>query len=177
MDKFYNMMMSFQKENNITDMCVTNTQYFMDSTNFSAGRKILQARATIAVKIDHRVSADAIDTQIKLCQHMVCQVVPGIKICHPYDKMLKQGNILKQGDIIDPSYEIAKDDYRYFLSAGEVLKAFPLLKKEEAEKVIREHLVFVQGAAAMNDGEIRVSNVDYYNKQADFLQGKWLASL
>jgi hypothetical protein len=136
-------MYEYQKNNNITNMCITNCVYLRDSlivNGFSA-----KVKPVIALY------DNPIEKIYVVCIHMVIE-------CN--------------GHILDPSYEIHNTNAEYFDTLGDVLPVFKgnihsrgLNKRELVDGFIR----FIDFAKRINQGELLIVDKEYYDSQADYL--------
>lgn len=145
--KCLELMLKYQKENNITKECLTNVQYVYDM---------------FKCNINGYFTFEAIP--------VMCIGIRG------NDVIIVKGHlVLKLEDrIIDPSYEICSmDNVRYYdniktffdaLSLNEALQDF--VRKD----VVTTFLTFKSFADQINSGGLVISNKTFYNNQADYIE-------
>ena len=159
-------MLEYQKNNNIINNCITNTQYFRDAVVGIEGDAVLgmEVKVLPAICISRRSYDDFV---INTC-HLCCVL---------------------NGAIIEPSYEIANLGKVYKTGYYHTIKDFmncPFnnikwrkrhgigfkLSKEQITRFIK----FTKYANDMNDNIALLTsdseNKDYYNKQADYVENK-----
>ena len=143
-------MYDFQKENNIERMCVTNCLYLHDQLVRNQLVVNKQVKAFYVVGYSTRLKKRAV------CPGHVALV------CN--------------GKIVEPSYEI------YELKEKRYFECFQALKndtrtpnfngKEEVSAMLKKHLNFIKIANRINGGEFYITDKDYYNRQAHFIEDK-----
>ena len=138
-------MYEYQKNNNITKMCITNTMYLVDTLNEN-GHKA-SAKAVIAVS-----GYDTDELQIFI--HMVVE-------CN--------------GHILDPSYEVHCKDAKYLDKLSAVIQLFNAEEKYSSESLTKKELItqyinFIKFAEKINGRGFIVTDKKYYNAQADYIE-------
>ena len=138
-------MYEFQKENNIKRMCVTNCLYLYDQVVVNK-----QVKAFYVVGYSTRLKKQV--------------------VCHGHVALVCNGKI------VEPSYEI------YELKEKRYFECFQALKndtrtpnfngKEEVSAMLKKHLNFIKIANRINGGEFYITDKDYYNRQAHFIEDK-----
>lgn len=141
-------MYKFQKERGIIKKCIDNAQYAFDCLRSSCPSSSIKVSA---------VFMSSVDTESELNKlwggHLVILI---------NDKM-----------VIDPSYETHKaPNTEYYTNVSLLLQKQPLLKdqKELLQTAIRTFLEFRRYADDINSGLIRITDKEYYNAQADFVE-------
>lgn len=149
LDKIIDKMLEYQKNNNITKMCVTNTQILYDI--FKRYTKYdVKAKAIIVLYIDE------IDEYVMTYYHLVLQV---------------------NDNIIDPSYEVNKLKCNYYENVKTMLdnlkhnklSIVQLEKKENIKELIQKHIEFTQLAERINNGIFTITEKEYYNNICDYI--------
>lgn len=148
MPKLIDAMHQFQKKNNIKNKCMDNTQYAYDCIRMSSPNMNVKAGAVIMTSYNPKT------------EHLT---VWGGHLAI----------ILNDEHVIDPSYETySAPDTMYFTSISTVLKHYPdlSLNKELFKHTIESFVHFNGVANDINKGLIRVTDEQYYNRQADFIE-------
>lgn len=137
----YDAMLTYQRENKITNQCVTNALFYKDCLNAN-GHKA-KAKAVIARWVDEEYKIN------RLVIHMVVDI--------------------GDGHIIDPSYEITIKNAEYndkiCALPKELIHHTGLLKD-----TITKFIEFHSTAERINNNGCLVSNLEYYNLQADYVE-------
>ena len=150
-----NAMYEYQKQNNITKQCVTNTQYLFDSYKAS-----LKNRCQVKVK-----AVIVSSTNESMTDHFLTagHVVVAIADNGSNDF----------SNIIEPSYEInCRKNIEYYDNVKDFIKYShqELLKKYNMKVVIKGHIDFTKIAEKMNNGELCITDRELYHKQADYVE-------
>jgi len=142
-------MREYQKENNVTKQCVTNAQYLYD---------IIKMNSTINVK------TKAVLVFSKNNEENSFTIVSGHLI-------------LTLGDetVIEPSHEIfCYQNKSYFDNIKDLMSIFDdkvkLKSNIDIKKVISDHMHFMKISEQINNGEFIITDKDYYNQQADYIE-------
>lgn len=142
-------MMQFQKMNGIVKHCMTNTQYLYDCIKASAPGIPIKAEAYIVV-IEH----------------------PEIKTL----EIMNHFALRFEDRVLDPSYEVySKENKSYYTTIADLMGAvedgyFEMIgSKHLLRESISNHVDFLGIAKAINDGEFRVCDKEYYHAQADYV--------
>ena len=143
MDKVVQTMYRYQRDNNSTRECIANTQYLRDCIVHSGQEAT--AKAVFALYKCGGL------THVNV--HMVVDV---------------------DGIVVDPSYEVAQYHPIYCYKIHQLPSNF---RKEETsglsrEEVITMFLEFMNYAKDINDGVSLVTDLNYYNGQADFINAQ-----
>jgi len=146
MEKVYRAMLTYQKENNITQRCITNALYFKDCLN--ANGQEATVRAVLARWINQEQQG------YQICVHMVVDI----------------GN----NRLIDPSYEITSlkgVEYleKIHLAYPKELMNCPTQGLTQRE-CIEKFLEFLAIAKRINGGENLSTGLEYYHAQADYVE-------
>ena len=140
------LMKYYQKNNNIKGQCITNSQYLYDYIKQNYPNKKITAKPVIVV------CNNDIENYSKCIIHMVI-----------YDEETKK--------IYDPSHEIdSLPNTHYFDSIHSIRKSVRNLPKKSMLYVIPQFLEFVTLAERINNGDLVISNKEFYDKQADFIE-------
>lgn len=143
---FIELMHKYQKENNITKQCVTNVQYLYDIFKCNVNEYFtFEAVPVMCIGIRN-------DAIIIVKGHLVFKI---------------------EDRIIDPSYEIDSlenlhiyDNIKLFIDALSVNEALHDFVKKD---IITTFLTFKSFADQINSGGLVITDKDYYNKQADYV--------
>jgi hypothetical protein len=141
-------MHQFQKENEITKECITNVQYFYDIMNTEG----LCVKAKPVFAIYSIINEMQYDTIVVI--HMVIE--------------------LKNGGIIDPSYEISSiDDCQYCDNTKTLIKTLSTypspLSKEYITSAITKFLKFKNLADDINANKFIICDKEFYHNQHDYI--------
>lgn len=148
-------MLEYQKLNNIKGQCMTNVQYLLDTIKMNETDSKAKAMPVIAL---HRRGDEML-----IVAHLVIA--------------------LEDDKIIDPSYEISSLDDESTIYCSKISTVKEYLKstnsdQAETNKTLKfatsKLIEFMKITDEMNRGEIRVSNKEYYNNQADYVESKLL---
>ena len=136
-------MIQYQRDNQITKQCVTNTQYLFDCINQERKNKAKAKAVIVFMRNDDSLTITA-------------------------------GHILVEYDntLIDPSYEISKNENAEYYDSIKVLRKRYELSTSELKFLIETHSRFIKLADRINSGELTISDLDHYNKQADYIENK-----
>ena len=140
------LMRYYQKKNNIKGQCVTNSQYLYDNIKQNYPEKKIIAKPVIVI------CNNDIENYSASIIHMVI-----------YDEETKT--------IYEPSYEldILPNTY-YFDSIHSLKKSVDNITKEDMLYVIPRFLNFITLAESINNGDLVITNKEFYDKQADFIE-------
>jgi len=130
------MMIEYQKQNDVKNQCITNCVYLMDTINSSFRSKILKLKAVYACWFQTDKNA------FISCRHMVLEVV-GTKIR------------------VDPSYDVIKNEPTYFENIKEYKDSIGNDKRCNFKKVCEDWIQFIKIADGFNDDKIYQSQVSY----------------
>lgn len=140
------LMKKYQKENNIKSQCVTNSQYLYDFIKSNYPEKKVIAKPVIVI------CNNDIEKYSACIIHMVL-----------YDKETKT--------IYEPSHEIdILPNTHYFDNIHSVRKSVVNLPKNSMSYVIPQILKFITLAERINIGDLVVTDREFYDKQADFIE-------
>lgn len=136
-------MHEYQKTHDIKDQCIANTQYLYDVIKHNTN---LQVKAK-AVFVVH---------EWMLCHGHLCLEV--------------------DGKIIDPSYQFCKLDGAIYTPSFKVLRKTLILKhgvdlNDYLKPSLETHLTFKKYADDINNGGLLMCSKDYYDAQADYIEG------
>lgn len=148
METLVTLMHEYQKKHKVKGKCITNTTYLVDCLRMSGVNA--RAKAVIAYWFDHDGRA------FYNCVHMVVE--------------------LGDDTIVDPSYEIDSIHDCHYVDKlhlaypkcleGAKVKHEGIGKKEKVEAFLQ----FIEFAKRINDGEVLVTDREYYNAQADYVE-------
>lgn len=79
-----------------------------------------------------------------------------------------------EGVLVDPSYEIASQVDTYYKTYKELRDTLPIIGTLglSPREFLETFLHFVEAANRQNQGEVIVSNKEYYNALADYIESK-----
>ena len=145
-----NLMNQYQQQNQIKNECSTNTQYLYDCIRESFPHCDIKVKAV-------GVFFETYENQTTLLPYNGGHVV-----------------VIINKKIFDPSYEISSQDGEYFQTLKEVgdNKFLKLSNKNVKRVIINKFLEFQKMAEEKNKGEVMVSNREYYDQQADFIDNQ-----
>ena len=151
------LMILYQKENNITGHCLTNTQYLYDSIKQS----LLREKKTANIKAK-AVFVCSYDENTKIFNFVAGHLVI----------------IADDNQILEPSYDVdCLKNKRYYDNVKDLLDSFndknDFKIKSNIKQKLLKHLEFVKQADMINNGIIALSDKSYYNKQADYIEQKY----
>ena len=142
-------MREYQKENNITKQCITNSQYLYDIIKMNSSNNV----KTKAVFVFSDKNEE--DACIFISGHLVV--------------------VLDDDTMIDPSYDIfCLKNTSYFDNIKDLMNIFDdkvLVKtKFDIKKIIRDHIHFMKIAEQINNGDCVITEKEHYNRQADYIE-------
>jgi len=146
-------MLEYQKKNNIINHCITNAQYLRDFIVANG----MEAKVIAVLCLNYRQDVEGPLT--KLCKRHMC--------------------VEMYGTVMEPSYQIASMERKefpniYYQTIKEI-KDCPMISQTEyklTKEEITEFITFQKYAQEMNYNKLLVSDKDYYNKQADYVENK-----
>lgn len=146
-------MREYQKQNNISGHCVTNTQYLYDLIKHNFKKTNVKAKAFFVLSYDENTGISII-----VSGHLAI--------------------VLDDTDIIEPSYNIFCRKNTYYFdnikdlmnSMNEINNKHTFKSKENIRKLIFDYIEFNKIATSINNGELCVSDKLYYNQQADYIK-------
>lgn len=142
-----NLMLEYQKNNNITKECITNAIYCCDQLNYNGYKS--KVKAVIMTSINNE--------ELSVCGgHLVIDI----------------GN----NQLIDASYETnSKPNQNYFDNINNLIAMYPSIKndKELLSFTIKNFMNFIKIEKDINYYyKCIVSNKEHYNKQANYVEKK-----
>jgi hypothetical protein len=149
MSDIIGLMHEYQAKNNVTNQCITNTQYLYDSILHSNWpNKVIPKAVVVVYTIPEKNEAHCV-------VHMVVQWK---------DKLL------------EPSYQFGHlQKTYYFDNINNAIKALnsisPGFTREDANTLISKYLKFIKYAEQIQAGAFLVDR-EYYDLQADYVEGK-----
>ena len=139
-----NTMLEYQKENSITKQCVTNVQYLYD---FIVNNDTIpvHTKPVIVMSVDN-------DTLTIIRGHLV---------------------VISNETTIESSYEVdvLKNKY-YYDNIKELINNFNI-SKPVLKRIIIDFLNIQKLSDRINKGEFVITDEDFYNKQADYIEKKF----
>jgi hypothetical protein len=143
-------MWEYQEKYNIKNQCLANAVYLCDQIHHTGVDILATVKAVIMVYIT--------EDEMKVWGgHIVVQ--------------------LNDGQFIDPSYETnSLRNTEYFDNIKDLLSAYPILKDdtELLKTLIGQIMIFSKYANDINlENKCIVSNLDYFHKQADYIDAKF----
>ena len=140
------LMREYQKKHNIKKQCVTNCQYFYD--NFKANYPLnnIKVKAVIGISLND-------DRTIIYRGHVVVEV--------------------DEKFILEPSYEVySTDNIEYFDNIKQFMNTYKFPNKNDMKHLIKDFVSFTKLADAINNEELTITDTEYYNNQADYVEEK-----
>lgn len=138
-----NEMREFQKNNNITRKCITNAQYLYGILKSNTNNKIY-TKAVI----------------------LVCNNEEGTPVINPAHIVVMIDDIL-----IDPSYEtFSLYNKKYFDNIKEFVECCSFEEPDMVKQIITHFLKFKPCENRINSGELYITDKDFYNNQADYIE-------
>ena len=148
-------MREYQKENNITKQCITNAQFIYDIIKFNSTNDV-KTKSVIVFSNDKETNSVTL-----VGGHLVI--------------ILDDDN-----DVIDPSYEVFSlknklyfDNIDNFMSYFNEDDKITLKSKLNIKKVISDYLKFIKISEQINNGKFIITNKEFYNKQANYIENKY----
>jgi hypothetical protein len=140
-------MREYQRLNGITKKCVDNNQFLLDIINVNGGE--VEVKPYIVVYTKNDVS-------FIMTGHLAI-------------------NFKGDDDIIEPSYEIwSLPEKAYFGNIEHFVKScsFPSaeMRREMIQETAKDFIDFVDLARKINSGELVLTDRNYYDRQADFIE-------
>lgn len=138
-------MRKYQEENNIEKHCVTNAQYLYDIFKINTSINVKTRPVIIFSTNSEKDITTIVDAHLVI--HM--------------------GNY----DIVDPSYDVfCLENKTYFGNIKDFIKVF----KDQIEigylkEIIGNFTHIAKLSSKINNGELTISDKDYYNSQADYI--------
>ena len=152
--QFVKFMFEYQEENNIKAKCVTNTQYLYDFVKRNFPNENVKAKAVIVVGYDE------VNNNLYLINHLVLY----------FDNEY----------LLDCSYEVSTkkvsiyNEMKYFANIKEVVKYCTRINKDTdtLKHISKRHLEFLKHANEKKNGGLVITDKEYYNNQADYVEAK-----
>ena len=148
-------MREYQKENIITKQCITNAQFIYDIIKFNSTNDV-KTKSVIVFSNDKETNSVTL-----VGGHLVI--------------ILDDDN-----DVIDPSYEVFSlknklyfDNIDNFMSYFNEDDKITLKSKLNIKKVISDYLKFIKISEQINNGKFIITNKEFYNKQANYIENKY----
>lgn len=148
----FNYMLEYQRKNIIKGKCITNVQYLYDS-----------------------IKENIKNCNIKIISVFVTSVHQNIhRLISPHLVLLLDDN-----DIIDPSYEVySLKNKKYYFTFKDLNDTIDIINycnynpEYNIKEIINRHICITQIADEMNSGKKWITDEEYYNNQADYIQKK-----
>jgi len=170
--KLCSAMREYQKNNNIVEQCMTNTQTLYDIVKLTYPDADVKAIPVICLNY-----IDVSDAVVKTAENC-CFTTLGQSCFENLEEddtpILKQTIhlILKVNDIFyEPSYELYTAKARYFTSIKNLLDGVVpnTIIKNNLKNILPHFLHFVDLSERINKGELLIADKEYYNNQLDYL--------
>ena len=140
------LMREYQKKHKIKKECVTNCQYFYDNFKANCPLNTIKVKAVIGVSLNS-------DRTIIYEGHVVVEV--------------------DEKFIFEPSYEVySTDNIEYFDNIKQFMNKYKLPNKNDMKDIIKEFIDFTKIADTINNGGLHITDNEYYNNQADYVEEK-----
>lgn len=153
-------MREYQRQNEIKKMCVNNTQYLFDLLKVLISEHKVEIKSVIGFCADDE---NGICTTIS--GHLVICVNNEYVIDPSYDifkiEHILNSNLQVCANIIDFKNTIGDKNYRVFFKEKKVM---------DEKKLIKDVIQFQRFAKEMNEGRFIITDRDYYDNQADFVE-------
>jgi hypothetical protein len=145
-DRFMSYMHEYQKDNNITNKCVTNVQYLYENMKINYPSLSIKALPVICMVNDNE------EKKTTIIAHVVLVI----------------------NDIIyDPSYQTYSQKEKCYLSDIKTLRTkIHISDSNFIKQLIKDMINISTCADRINQNIFDVDN-DYYNKQADYMELKY----
>ncbi len=139
------LMREYQKKHNIKKQCVTNCQYLYDTLKANYPLNNIKVKAVLGISSND-------DRTIIYEGHVVVDV--------------------DEKFILEPSYEVySTDNIEYFDNIKQFMNKYKI-PKNDMKGVIKEFIDFTKLADAINNEELTITDTEYYNNQADYVEEK-----
>ena len=142
-------MREYQNQKNITNNCVTNTQYLYDC-----------------------IKTNSIKTNVKACAVILISTNNNITTCVAGHLAILLDNTI----VIEPSYDVYKKINKFYCNN---IKDFIELHSNGMEKIFikdvcTKFLHFVTLADSINKGKLIINDKTFYNEQADYIENLFI---
>jgi hypothetical protein len=142
-------MREFQEKNGIQKQCVTNCQYLYD---------VIKLNGNHNVKVKAVIVISDMDT-LGIISHLV---------------------VVNNNTLLEPSYDVfSLQNKSYFDNTKDFMERFDNEFKQVAQLNLKESignfLALMKLADRINDGELVITDKEFYDRQADFIESKWNA--
>ena len=155
-NQVHNTMREYQKENNIKGNCMTNCLYLSDIIkNIVKNNGLDICVKTIPVYVLSTNSEEA--TGMFVGGHVIISI--------------------DDDTFIEPSYEVyCLKNREYFTNINDLVNRFDdkvkLSQRFDFKTLISQHIEFIEIANKINNGEFMINDMEYYNKQGDYVEKK-----
>jgi len=135
-------MREFQKINGVTRQCVTNTQYLYDT---------IKSNTNSNVKVQPVIVISTDVTTLRCIVHLVV--------------------VLDDKTIIDPSYDVfSLNNKSYYDNIKDFMFNVRSTDRHLLKKSITDFICFIKLAERINNGELLICDILFYNQQADYIE-------
>ena len=147
-----NSMIEFQKQNNIKEQCITNSQYLYDVIKKTFPHANVKAKAVCVISDDERIF-----------EHNKRQIRA--------EKTVIGGHVvLFYNDVmIDSSYEISCLKAKSYFDNIKELMNNTKMNDDTKKFTISNHLKCMKFAEEINNGKLVITSKEYYNNLADYM--------
>jgi len=138
-------MREYQRINNISAHCITNSQYLYDMITKNTKLNV-KVKSTYVISYDEKIKT------VRCTNHLIIS--------------------LNNKTVIDPSYDTyVQKDRRYFTNVKDLVTYGVEFKdRTTLKEFITKYLHFEKIANDMNKGIVQVSDMKYYHDQADHME-------
>ena len=139
------LMREYQKKHNIKKQCVTNCQYLYDTLKANYPLNNIKVKAVLGISSND-------DRTIIYEGHVVVDV--------------------DEKFILEPSYEVySTDNIEYFDNIKQFMNKYKIPNKH-MKHLIKDFIDFTKIADTINNGGLHITDNEYYNNQADYVEEK-----
>lgn len=153
-------MREYQRQNEIKKMCINNTQYLFDLLKELIPEHKVEIKSVIGF-----CANDENGICITTTGHLVIYVNNEYVIDPSYDifkiEHILNSNLQVCANIIDFKNTIGDENYRVFFKEKKIM---------DEKKLIKDAIQFQRFAKEMNEGRFIITDRDYYDNQADFVE-------
>ena len=139
------LMREYQKKHNIKKECVTNCQYLYDTFKANCPLNNVKVKAVIGI------------------------------LPNKYGTIIYAGHVVVEVDekfILEPSYEVySTDNIEYFDNIRQFMNKYKIPNKH-MKHLIKDFIDFTKIADTINNGGLHITDNEYYNNQADYVEEK-----
>lgn len=140
------LMREYQRDNNIGDKCITNAIYLFDSLKMNG--------LNVQVKPAIVISTTSETTIHLISGHLV---------------------VYKDSMLLEPSYDVYSLENKVYFDTIKDFMSYAIksnlnLSKESIKKIMDDFIKFLKFSKSINDGELLISDREFYDKQADYVE-------